>query len=315
MADPNWFTEHTYLESQYPVDPKEPKQKSDLPSVVAKGVYKHPPEALRSQTPKVAAESVSPQAKHKNPPIIPGVNPPIGVSKAVKPPPPPPARDPPSNPSAGGAASGSRPDPPELPGAAKSAPNVDRSRRRTQNLDPNRVDYSCLLELDRPGYGVHYAFDVVGGIDASRITIGLDWHKVISPWGVDKYNYPSPLFVTQLRELAEEFGIQYRVVSFTGWSGAQAARDDISTFVAVCVSVHGLPFCGFRVTKAPIGFQGKAAIIPELYIQIFVDDRSDVINEVKKTGAITFLANGQSTVWANELLHYFTTHDRDDSRP
>ena len=59
VADPNWFTEHTFLESQYPVDPKAPKQKSKLPSVVSKGVYKHPPEALRQQTPKAAAESVS----------------------------------------------------------------------------------------------------------------------------------------------------------------------------------------------------------------------------------------------------------------
>ena len=93
----------------------------------------------------------------------------------------------------------------------------------------------------------HHAFDVVGGIDSSKITIGLDWHKVISSWCVDKYNHPAPLFVLQLRELAEEFDIQYWVVSFTGWSGAQAAKEDISEFVATCVSVHGLPFCGFRV--------------------------------------------------------------------
>ena len=140
-------------------------------------------------------------------------------------------------------------------------------------------------EVDQPGFGVHYAFDVIGGFDANRITVGLDWHEVISPWGVDKYNSPSPLFVTQLKELAEEFGVQYWVVSFTGYSGARSARDDISAFVAACVSIHRIPFCGFRVTKAPIGPQGKAAVVPELNIQLFVDDRFDVVNELKELGS------------------------------
>ena len=111
----------------------------------------------------------------------------------------------------------------------------------------------------RPGYGVHYAFDVIGGIDSTKITIGIDWHRVISPYGVDRYNYPSPLFVTQLKEFAEEFNVQYWVVSFTGYSGSYQAKEDISTFVAACVSIHHLPFCGFRITKTPIGVQGKAA--------------------------------------------------------
>ena len=52
QADPNWFVEHTHLESQYPLDRREPKQISKLPSVIFKGVYKHPPESLRRQTPK-----------------------------------------------------------------------------------------------------------------------------------------------------------------------------------------------------------------------------------------------------------------------
>ena len=36
IADPNWFVEHTHLETHYPLDPKEPKQISKLPSVEAK---------------------------------------------------------------------------------------------------------------------------------------------------------------------------------------------------------------------------------------------------------------------------------------
>ena len=139
------------------------------------------------------------------------------VPKAVKPPPPP-ARDPPVPKAPGATASSSRPEPPELPGAAKSAPNVDRSRSRTYSATP-QIEYSCLFELERPGYGVHYAFDVIGGIDSNKITVGIDWHRVISPYGVDRYNYPSPLFVTQLKELAEEFQVQYWVNVFHGIFG------------------------------------------------------------------------------------------------
>ena len=118
-----------------------------------------------------------------------------------------------------------------------------------------------------------------------------------------------PLFVVQLRELAEEFDVQYWVVSFTGYSGARQARDDISAFVAACVSIHQLPFCGFRLTKTPIGPQGKAAIVPELRIQLFVDDRADIVNEVKRTGIQVHLATGDSTVWINDLLAFFRSNN------
>ncbi len=84
---------------------------------------------------------------------------------------------------------------------------------------------------------------------------------IISPWGVDRYNYPSPLFIPQLRELAEEFRVQYWVVSFTGWSRANSAREDISTFVAAWVSIHGLPFCGFRVAKSLQDLRGNISIL------------------------------------------------------
>ena len=301
VADTNWFVEHTYLETQYPLEPKVQGQTSKQPA--AKGVFKDPPESLRRQTPKAesAADSAS-LPKHKGPPIIPGVN------KAVKPPPPP-ARAPPSPQEAGTSATSSRPDPPELPGAAKSAPIVDRSRSRTYT-NPSQIDYSCLVEDERPGIGVHFAFDVVGGRNPGKVTVGLDWHQVISPHGVDRYCYPTPLLVLQLRELAEDFNIQYWVVSFTGHSGARQAKQDISTFVAACVSLHGLPFCGLRITKAPMGPWGKAAIVPELGIQLFVDDRSDIVNEVKRTGIFTHLATGKSTSWANDLLNFFQREDR-----
>ena len=301
VADTNWFVEHTYLETQYPVEPKVPGQTSKQPQT--KGVFKDPPESLRRQTPKAesAADSAS-VPKHKGPPIIPGVN------KAVKPPPPP-ARAPPTPQEAGTSATSSRPDPPDLPGAAKGAPAVDRSRSRT-HTSPSQIDYSCLVEDERPGIGVHFAFDTVGGRSPGKVTVGLDWHQVISPHGVDRYCYPTPLLVLQLRELAEDYNIQYWVVSFTGHSGARQAKQDISTFVAACVSIHGLPFCGFRITKAPIGPWGKAAIVPELGIQLFVDDRPDIVNEVKRTGIFTHLATGRSTSWTNDLLRFFQQEDR-----
>ena len=308
-ADPNWFApEPTHLQSQYPIGPKPPKQLSKLPSVVAKGKYKHPPESLRNQTPSVAAKSA--EAKHKGPPIIPGVN-----DKSVKPPPPP-ARTPPSPPQqpAGDVPpSSSRPEPPDLPGAAPSAPTVDRSRSRTQ-ATPQQIDYSCLVDIERTGIGVHHAADVINGFHPNKITIGLDWHRVISPYGVDRYNRPWPLFVTQLRDLAQGYDVQFWVVSFTGYSGARQAREDISTFVAACVSLHQLPFCGYRITKSPIGPNGKAAIIPDLRIQIFVDDRADIVNEVRRTGIQVHLATGESTIWANDLLAFFQRNDLNQVR-
>ena len=84
--------------------------------------------------------------KHKGPPIIPGVN--AEVAKAVKPPPPP-ARVPPTPQEAGATATSSRPDPPDLPGAAKSAPKVDRSRSRTIPTHPRSITRVSLRTIDQ----------------------------------------------------------------------------------------------------------------------------------------------------------------------
>ena len=92
--------------------------------------------------------------------------------------------------------------------------------------------------------------------------------------------------------------------------GSFAPSWEPASFVAACVSIHGLPFCGFRITKAPIGPWGKAAIVPELGIQLFVDDRPDIVNEVKRTGIFTHLATGRSTSWTNDLLRFFQQEDR-----
>ena len=74
------------------------------------------------------------------------------------------------------------------------------------------------------------------------------------------------------------------IVSFGGFQGCERAEWEVERFIAHCYADEGLPFVGYNITKAPIGEQGKAAAIPELECCIFVDDRSDILNEIRRTG-------------------------------
>lgn len=71
--------------------------------------------------------------------------------------------------------------------------------------------------------------------------------------------------------------------------------------------MRNLPFWGYGITKAPIGQQGKAVILSDLDVSIFIDDRGDIRNECSRTGCITIAANGETDLyWVRELRYSFT---------
>ena len=307
VADPNWFVDHSQQPAQTSV------ASSSTVAGPKKTIFKHTPASLQKNPPQSKSVPIQPpQAKHKPAPKIPGVNVPrpedIPQEQKSQKAPPPPAREPPKSKVAAEEASASRPDPPELPVAAKSATQGSGTRRPPPS-QPQQADYSCLVPLSRTGMECHHAVNVIGGINPRKTNVGLDWHRVISPHCIDRQTKrPSPLFALQLKEIAETYNVQYWVVSFTGYASAETAREEITEFVAWCVSVCGLPFSGFRITKSPIGQWGKASVLPDLNIQVFIDDRGDVCNEVKKTGIRVLQADGHTGHWTFDLLQLFRDH-------
>lgn len=134
--------------------------------------------------------------------------------------------------------------------------------------------------------------NIPGSFDSSKIVVGLDWYKTCTPLLLPgSFWAPTPLFVQQLTDLTTQYPIQFVVVSFSGYAGADRTEWEVERFIAYCHTTHRIPFSGYSSAKSPIGEQGKAATIPDLDVRIFVDDRADVRNEVGRTGCLTVAAN------------------------
>ena len=330
-----WFREEpTHLEAAYPRErtprprtPPPPPSGSNVPPVsqaVIRG-YKDPPSADKvgctiipeKREPKKPIlkdppKSLAKQPSTPPPDYPPGKAPPkFGEQQPLNPPPPrpgPPSRPPPVH----TVVNNPRPDPPELPkGAASGAPKVAGTNRGVakgaptphrarQNYHPNEPDLSIFR---RHGYnwGNHAVTEIPNAFDDERITVGIDWHKTCTPLLLNgSFWAPTPLFAQQLREISQEYPVQFVIVSFSGWTGLDRTQWEVERFVAHCYTDLQLPFVGLQVTKSPIGLQGKAASLPALDCCIFIDDRNDICNEIRRTGCRAILATGSDS-WLHDL--------------
>ena len=210
-----------------------------------KPILKDPPKSLAKQP------STPP------PDYPPGKAPPkFGEQQPLNPPPPrtgPPSRPPPVH-TVVNAAGTSR-------GVAKGAPAPHRAR---QNYQPNEPDLSIFR---RHGYnwGNHAVTEIPHAFDDNLITIGIDWHKTCTPLLLNgSFWAPTPLFAQQLREISQDYPVQFVIVSFSGWTGLDRTQWEVERFVAHCYTDLNLPFVRLQITKSPIGLQGKAASLPAL---------------------------------------------------
>ena len=332
-----WFREDpTRLEAAYPRErtprprklPPAPQPSSFSVDPVSQAVvrgYKNPPSADKigctiipeKREPKKPIlkdppKSLAKQPSTPPPDYPPGKAPPkFGEQQPLNPPPPrtgPPSRPPPvhtviNNP---------RPDPPELPkGAASGAPKAagtsrgvakgaPTSHRARQNYQPDEPDLSIFR---RHGYnwGNHAVTEIPNTFDDDLITIGIDWHKTCTPLLLNgSFWAPTPLFAQQLREISQDYPVQFVIASFSGWTGLDRTQWEVERFVAHCYTDLNLPFVGLQVTKSPIGLQGKAASLPALDCCIFIDDRNDICNEIRRTGCRAILATGTDS-WLHDL--------------
>ena len=332
-----WFREEpTRLEAAYPRE-RTPRQRKPPPApqpsgpnvapvsqAVVRG-YKDPPSADKigctiipeKREPKKPVlkdppKSLAKQPSTPPPDYPPGKAPPkFGEQQPLNPPNPrpgPPSRPPPvhtviNNP---------RPDPPKLPkGAAPGAPKAAGTsrgvvkgaptpHRACQNYQPDEPDLSIFR---RHGYnwGNHAVTEIPHAYDDNLITIGIDWHKTCTPLLLNgSFWAPTPLFAQQLREISEDYPVQFVIVSFSGWTGLDRTQWEVERFVAHCYTDLNLPFVGIQITKAPIGLQGKAASLPAINCCIFVDDRNDICNEIRRTGCRAILATGSDS-WLYDL--------------
>ena len=149
--------------------------------------------------------------------------------------------------------------------------------------------------------------EIPGAYREDRITVGIDWYKTCTPLLLEgSFWAPTPLFAQQLREISEDNPVQFVIVSFSGWTGLDRALWEIERFVAHCYTDLQLPFVGLQITKSPIGLQGKAATLPSLDCCIFIDDRNDICNEIRRTGCRAILATGTDS-WLHDLSRLLRT--------
>ena len=142
--------------------------------------------------------------------------------------------------------------------------------------------------------------EIPGAFDDDLITVGIDWYKTCTPLLLEgSFWAPTPLFIQQ-------HPVQFVIVSFSGWTGSDRAQWEIERFVAYCYTDLQLPFVGLQVTKSPIGLQGKAATLPSLDCCIFIDDRNDICNEIRRTGCRAILATGSDS-WLHDLSRLLRT--------
>ena len=332
-----WFREDpTRLEAAYPRE-RTPRQRKHPPApqpssfsidpvsqTVVRG-YKNPPSADKigctiipeKREPKKPIlkdppKSLAKQPSTPPPDYPPGKAPPkFGEQQPLNPPPPrtgPPSRPPPVH----TVVNNPRPDPPELPkGAASGAPKAagtsrgvakgaPTSHRARQNYLPDEPDLSIFR---RHGYnwGNHAVTEIPNTFDDDLITIGIDWHKTCTPLLLNgSFWAPTPLFAQQLREISQDYPVQFVIVSFSGWTGLERTQWEVERFVAHCYTDLNLPFVGLQITKSPIGLQGKAATLPAIDCCIFIDDRNDICNEIRRTGCRAILATGTDS-WLHDL--------------
>ena len=257
-----WFREEpTRLEAAYPRE-RSPRQRKPPPApqgpkvapvsqAVVRG-YKDPPSADKigctiipeKREPKKPVlkdppKSLAKQPSTPPPDYPPGKAPPKFGEQQLNPPPPrpgPPSRPPPVH----TVINSPRPDPPDLPkGAASSAPKAagtsrgvakgaPTSHRARQNYQPDEPDLSIFR---RHGYNwkCHAVTEIPNAFDDHRITIGIDWDKTCTPLLLDgSFWAPTPLFAQQLREISEDYPVQFVIVSFSGWTGLDRTQWPLS---------------------------------------------------------------------------------------
>ena len=336
----DWFREEpTNLETRFPRErsprtrkPPPPQEQPKAPVIQG---YKDPPSCAKvlKSTPKFKGPPKSIGTPPPGAPVV-GQPPPVFGSTNPPQPPPAPARKAPSN--ANPEVVVSRPDPPELPkGAAPSAPEQAQepnpqgvADRAPQNggpppnprghhqvrFAPHQPPEPDISVINRHGsdYRTHCAGTFPGVHDDNRIVIAIDWYKTITPLLLHKSFWaPTPLFAQQLKDLSSDYPVQFIIISFSGFQGVEQTEWEISNFTAYCNETLGVPFVGYLITKAPLGDQGKAIALSDFEVAVFIDDRGDILNEVRRTGCKVFQATG-SDRWVRELNDYLRSNSQND---
>ena len=125
---------------------------------------------------------------------------------------------------------------------------------------------------------------------AHNIEVGLDFHKVLDAMLVYKLEVPTRQCVDALANL-ERLGARITIISFTGHEGYARAASQTAHF-RDCVRAAGLQMGGgIFLTNSRVGPEGKTPIVTRLGICAYVDDDSEIINEVRRTGCYGYLCD------------------------
>ena len=107
---------------------------------------------------------------------------------------------------------------------------------------------------------------------------------------VHKLEVPTRQCVDALANL-ERLGARITIISFTGHEGYARAASQTAHF-RDCVRAAGLQMGGgIFLTNSRVGPEGKTPIVTRLGICAYVDDDSEIINEVRRTGCYGYLCD------------------------
>ncbi len=122
---------------------------------------------------------------------------------------------------------------------------------------------------------------------AASFKIALDWHGVLDRL-VDKFGVleTRPLQVIASLD-SRELPVEYIVLSFAGHERSTDLAGQLQLFVGDAVQ-RGLPISGYRIVRERVGPGGKSDSVAALGIHCLIDDTDYTVNEVSRTGALTF---------------------------
>ena len=164
---------------------------------------------------------------------------------------------------------------PHRPPSGSPASDTPRSVQPTTRYQPNPLPRLFGQQLANP----HTLVPPQAGV----FEVGLDWHKVLDTM-LTPVRTPTNLLTDRLKQL-ESLPARITIISFTGAGDRyDSTIQEIDSFRDQCRASGCQMGGGFYLTNEKTGRGGKAELVSRLRIRAFMDDRADILAEIRRTG-------------------------------
>ena len=164
---------------------------------------------------------------------------------------------------------------PHRPPSGSPPSDTPRSIQPTTRYQPNQLPRLFGQQLADP-------LTLIPA-QAGVFEVGLDWHKVLDTM-LSPVRTPTNILTDRLKQL-ESLPARITIISFTGAGDRyESTVQEIDAFRDQCRAAGCQLGGGFFLTNEKTGRGGKAELISRLRIRAFMDDRADILAEIRRTG-------------------------------